>query len=437
MKRYRIMTLGCKVNQCESAALAHQLEGTGARPHKGPGSADLVIVNTCTVTGKAAMQSRQTIRRAIRSHPQARIVVTGCYAQTAPEEIQAIQEVDLIVGHADKLRIAELIQGARLPVRQAALVKDNIFQCREFAKLPWAAPEDRTRAFLKIQDGCSAMCSYCIVPYARGRSRSMPVADVVSHLQALGRSGFREVVLTGIHLGAYGTDLEPPVSLSQLLFQISQKPPVDRLRLSSIEPGEVDANLLQMAAFSSGFICSHLHLPLQSGDNVILQRMGRPYTREDFTATVHAVRKHLPDAAIGADVLVGFPGEDEAAFGQTLDLIRALPLTYLHVFPFSPRKGTPAASYKGHVPQRMVKERCRRLRELGEAKKQGFLNSLVGHTVQVLVQKRTDPKTGYPSGLSHNYVTVYLQGSQLEVNALVKARIESVSRDLTVTASLL
>ena len=437
MKRYRIMTLGCKVNQCESAALAHQLEGTGARPHKGPGSADLVIVNTCTVTGKAAMQSRQAIRRAIRSHPQARIVVTGCYAQTAPEEIQAIQEVDLIVGHADKLRIAELIQGARLPVRQAALVKDNIFQCREFAKLPWAAPEDRTRAFLKIQDGCSAMCSYCIVPYARGRSRSMPVADVVAHLQALGRSGFREVVLTGIHLGAYGTDLEPPVSLSQLLFQISQKPPVDRLRLSSIEPGEVDANLLQMAAFSSGFICSHLHLPLQSGDNVILQRMGRPYTREDFTATVHAVRKHLPDAAIGADVLVGFPGEDEAAFGQTLDLIRALPLTYLHVFPFSPRKGTPAASYKGHVPQRMVKERCRRLRELGEAKKQSFLNSLVGHTVQVLVQKRTDPKTGYPNGLSHNYVTVYLQGSQLEVNALVKARIESVSRDLTVTASLL
>lgn len=436
MKRYTIKTLGCKVNQCESVALAHLLEQAGATRQADGKSAEVVIINTCAVTGKAAMQSRQAIRQAIRNHPGARIVVTGCYAQTAPQEIQVIQGVDLIVGHTDKLRIAEFIHPTPLSRQVVTRVNDNIFQCRDFANLPWAAPEDRTRAFLKIQDGCNAMCTYCIVPYARGRSRSMPPRDVSGHLQTLGRQGFREVVLTGIHLGAYGKELNPPSSLGELLTRISQCPPVDRVRLSSIEPTEVDAALLRLMASPEGFICRHLHIPLQSGDTSILKRMGRPYTREDFSEVVSSIRRHLPDAAIGADVLVGFPGEDEAAFERTYSLIQALPLTYLHVFPFSPRKGTPAATYNDQVPQSLVKARCNKLRELGRAKKQAFLNTLIGRTVQVLIQSGPDPQSGHPSGLSHNYVTVDLPEAQLEVNTLIKAKITAIVCDRKALATI-
>lgn len=426
MKQVIITTLGCKVNQCESSAIGTQLAAAGYETVKNGASVELIVINTCTVTGKAAMQSRQAIRQAMRQYPDAKIVVTGCYAQTAPEEIQAIQGIDLIVGHADKMRIGELISHKHLKSASTQLIHqpiDKIDQTHGFAAMPSMAPEGRTRAFLKIQDGCNAFCTYCIVPHARGRSRSMPVSDVTNHLKHLGSLGYREVVLTGIHLGAFGKDLTPALTLTALLERLISTCPVERLRLSSIEPTEVEDTLLCLMAADPSPLCPHLHIPLQSGDDQILKRMGRPYSHAKFSRVIQNATHILPHAAIGVDTLVGFPGESEAAFEQTYTLIESLPISYLHVFPFSPRKGTPAADYKDHVSQNIVKARCRHLRRLGEEKKMAFYRSQIGRTVNVLVETNKDAVTGHPKGFSDNYLPVVLPGQEVAVNAMVTVTI--------------
>ena len=432
MNRYAITTLGCKVNQCESAALGHLMEKAGYRAAEDEGNADVVIINTCTVTGKAAMQSRQATRKAIRNHPGAKIVVTGCYAQTAPDDIRSIKGVDLIVGNRDKLRIAELIGQAPKDASAANLVQRTVFNDQRFDDLPLPVYQGRTRAFLKIQDGCNTMCSYCIVPYARGRSRSMPPEDVQAHMKKLSVAGFHEVVLTGIHLGAYGSDLCPPTTLADLLTDAVHNQGVDRIRLSSIEPTEVESRLMDLVSGIHGRLCRHFHIPLQSGDNAVLLRMRRPYTREQFAEVVSGIHNRVPDAAIGVDVLAGFPGEEDAAFRQTYDLLELLPVTYLHVFPFSPRKGTPAAQFKNQVPERITKERCRRLRLLGEQKKMAFYRSVIGKTLRVLVETAGDARSLPAKGLSDNYIPVLLPGASLKENSFVTTRVVEVREDANV-----
>jgi threonylcarbamoyladenosine tRNA methylthiotransferase MtaB len=431
MKSFTIITLGCKVNQCESAALAELLESAGYRSGAPGNGNDLVVINTCTVTGKAAMQSRQAIRRVIRNHPEAEIVVTGCYAQTAPDEIQRIAGVHYIIGHRDKMKISELLGRTGTKTARPTVIGHDIAEQGGFEPFPPAAPQERTRAFLKIQDGCNAFCTYCIVPYARGRSRSMAPHDVHMHLARLAGSGLREVVLTGIHLGAYGKDLEPRMSLAALLVSIAKNRSEPRLRLSSIEPTEMEADLISLVANSSASLCPHFHIPLQSGDNDILKRMGRPYDREIFAQTVADVHGAIPHAAIGADILVGFPGEDESAFSRTVALVERLPIAYLHVFPFSPRKGTPAASFEPKVRNSEVKERCRHLRQVSEKKKARFYNANIGRAIMVLVES---VRPGYARGLSENYLPVVLPGTGFTENSLVPARIEKVESDLTVIA---
>lgn len=429
MKRFHITTLGCKVNQCESAALASMLESDGASAARNIDQSDIVVINTCTVTGKAAMQSRQAIRRAIRRNPNATIIVTGCYAQTAPQEIQTIKGIDLIVGHADKLRIAEF---ARLPLPEAEsprLIRKSIHQAEQFDAMPSVSPRKRTRAFLKIQDGCNAFCTYCIVPHARGRSRSMPVPDVVQHMAKLTANGFQEVVLTGIHLGSYGQDLTPPTSLTALLSQLVHGTNMPRIRISSIEPTEIDAALIHLVADPQSCVCPHLHVPLQSGDNDILKRMGRPYTREKFAEVMMTIHQVLPHAAIGVDIMAGFPGESDEAFERSYQLIQALPTTYLHVFPFSPRKGTPAATFPGKIFDAAVKARSRCLRELGEKKKTEFFQSQIDRTVTVLVETSRDAATGFARGLSGNYIPVLIPESGLVENTFVDVRIVEVTSD--------
>lgn len=435
MKHYAITTLGCKVNQCESSALGSLLETSGYRHIESMGNADLVVINTCTVTGKAAMQSRQAIRQAIRNHPKAKIVVTGCYAQTAPQEIQAIEGVEYIVGHADKLSIARMLEEAVPTSEGCVLLHRNIHRARCFDPMPSVAPASRTRAFLKIQDGCDAYCSYCIVPHARGRSRSMPVIEALRHIDHLNKHHFKEIVLTGIHLGAYGKDLLPQISLYEFIELIHRDRPANRIRLSSIEPTEVDANLVELMANPESPLCPHFHIPLQSGDDTILKRMGRPYTRRQFSEVIQGIRAKLPHAAIGVDVLVGFPGEDDHAFKQTYDLIDSLGVTYLHVFPFSPRHGTPAAKFKNRVPDPIVKERCKRLRKLGEEKKERFYQANMHRLVKVLIEK-SDDKTGDARGISENYIPVMLPNTGLQENALVAARIQSIDPKLNVTAEI-
>jgi threonylcarbamoyladenosine tRNA methylthiotransferase MtaB len=428
MKRVIVTTLGCKVNQCESAAIGSHLAAAGFEPATQDQAADLVVINTCTVTGKAAMQSRQAIRQAMRQHPGAKIVVTGCYAQTAPEEIQSIDGVSIIVGHADKLRIADILTRDASTAPPTQLIHQAALLPHDFAAMPSVAPDGRTRAFLKIQDGCNAYCTYCIVPHARGRSRSMPVADVKAHLQTLGAAGHREVVLTGIHLGAFGKDFDPPLSLVHLLDQMIPACPVDRLRLSSIEPTEINDRILDLMAESHTPLCPHLHIPLQSGDNRILKQMGRPYCRERFRHTIQTVKNRLPQAAIGVDVLVGFPGESDVAFKQTVDLIQELPVTYLHVFPFSTRKGTPAADFKDKIPETIITARCRRLRRLGEEKRTAFYNSQIGQRVEVLVETTRDAVSGRPKGHSANYLPVVVAHNQVAANTIVSVQIEGLDK---------
>ncbi len=428
MKKFSIITLGCKVNQCESAALAGLMEASGCKPGDSDEKNDLVVINTCTVTHKAAMQSRQAIRQAVRNHPGAKIVVTGCYAQTAPEEIQQINGVDCIVGHGDKLNIPEIVSRTLPQSCKPTIVHHDILQARCFNALPSVAPETRTRAFLKIQDGCNAFCTYCIVPHARGHSRSMLAKDVRMHYDRLALQGFKEVVLTGIHLGAYGKDLEPKTSLLELLMSIAEQKRGGRIRISSIEPTEVDTGLINLMAVPQSPLCPHLHIPLQSGDNGILKRMGRPYDRERFAQTIEEIHRNIAHAAIGVDILVGFPGEDDAAFDRTVTLIQRLPVSYLHVFPFSPRKGTPAAGFKGKVPQSIVKARCKRLRQLGEEKKARFYHANIGRVVNVLIES---VRSGHARGLSENYIPVIIPGDQYAENSIASVRIEKIQQDLT------
>lgn len=426
MKRFRTITLGCKVNQCESAAISQLLTSSGLEQAQDQTETDMVVINTCTVTGKAAMQSRQAVRQAIRNHPRARIVVTGCHAQTAPEELRAIPGVDLIIGHGDKMRIGEVVSSAAPLLAPLGPMERREGSPCEFAALPSITPDERTRAFLKIQDGCDTRCTYCIVPYARGGSRSMPADRVRQHLHQLGADGFHEVVLTGIHLGAYGGDLRPYVNLVDLLASVTQKSPVHRIRLSSIEPTEVDQHLINLMANSKGAICRHLHIPLQSGDNAILRRMGRPYTREQFAQVIQDIHQKIPRMAIGVDVMAGFPGETEDAFENSFRLIEALPVTYLHVFPFSPRKGTPAAGFKPKVPERIAKERCRRLRRLGDEKRNAFYQSMVGQRVEVLIEAIAD---GVAKGWSDNYLPVTIPDARVEENRLITVHISGLGPD--------
>ncbi len=426
MKTFKITTLGCKVNQYESESLGQCLKSAGWTPVHKEEKADLCIINTCTVTHKASMQSRQAARQAIRCHPEARVLVTGCYAQTEPEVIAEIDGVDAIVGHREKHRIPELVAlSSNEKTGNPEIYCSNIGHERIFRRIPMEEIGERTRPFLKIQDGCDAFCTYCIVPHARGRSRSLPPKAVLDSIRALAGSGYHEVVLSGVHLGCYGNDLTPKTDLFSVLKAIDRERVIDRVRISSIEPHELTGDIIDLVADSTRF-CRHFHIPLQSGDDGILKRMGRPYTRAGFGSLVHRLRTRIPDAAIGADVLVGFPGEDEAAFRNTCNLIQEIPITYLHVFPFSPRKGTPAAGFPNQVPVNTVKQRCKWLRKLGIAKKTAFLKSFPGKAVTVLVETRRDRKTGMLKGIASNYLTVLLDGGDELHNRLVEVKIESM-----------
>lgn len=420
-KKVAMTTLGCKVNQYESSALAWEFSERGYEVVPFHTWADIYVINTCTVTGRSDYQARQLIRRAYRTNPAALIAVTGCYAQVAPVEIAAMPEVTLIVGNDEKTTLPERIEAladgaSKVQVGDISRVKDIRFQAAPFFP-------GHTRAFLKIQDGCDAWCSYCIVPAARGRSRSLPMEDMLAQLRNLGRSGYREVVLTGIHLGAYGRDLNNPVKLTDLIGIIEEERPVGRIRLSSLEPAEVSDELIDLVSWSKVF-CPHFHIPLQSGDDNVLKTMKRTYHSSFFSDLIWKIRRKIPRAAIGVDVMAGFPGEDEAAFQNTFDLIASLPLTYLHVFPYSRRPGTPAAAMSGQVAEKAKKERAEALRHLGAHKRGEFARSFVGAEMPVLIEGYEGREGKNMQGWTDNYLTVLIDRIDPEwVNRVVTVRI--------------
>jgi len=441
---FSIVTLGCKVNQFESETIAWQLKASGfdwitrsAVPVNPRGHT--CIINTCTVTHKASMQSRQAIRQAIRSHPEARIIVTGCLAQTHPDSIRNISGIDRIVGHAHKHRIPEMLVS---PQDEDArpLPAEHCFQPRSPAEPGFAPLGNRTRPFLKIQDGCDTFCTYCIVPHARGRHRSMPFADVLASVQNIGAANFHEVVLTGIHMGCYGKDLSPKTDLVTLLARLRDQRAIDRIRLSSVEPLEITDKLIHLVSepwVRPGHICRHFHIPMQSGDDTILKRMNRPYRQLEFRQRIAVIKKAMPDAAIGVDVMIGFPGETEFFYHNTLKLLDSLPITYLHVFPFSARQGTPASHFPDPVPAGVVRERCREVRELGKAKRRTFLKKHLNSEVDVLVETTRDRTTGRLKGITTNYIKILLDGNDDIKNTFQNVRITGIHDDQTAIGRLL
>jgi threonylcarbamoyladenosine tRNA methylthiotransferase MtaB len=364
------------------------------------GHADLVVLNSCTVTSAADEDLRHTVRRVNRENPEARILVTGCYAQRAPEEIAALPGVEWVVGNSDKTHIPDLVAD-ELGHFHGQIHVHDIFAQHEFLSAPVEdAAGDRARPNLKIQDGCNNRCSFCVIPFVRGRSRSMPADQVIEQVRGLARN-YREVVLSGVNLGRWGREPGSTLRLVGLVKRMLDETPVERLRLSSVEPMDFSDELLGLMA-ESGRIAKHVHAPLQSGSDGVLRRMHRKYRPRHYADRVQKARAWMPNAAVGADVMVGFPGETEAEFEETFQFIDSLPFTYLHVFTYSARPGTPAATAPGQVPMPIRKERNRRLRELAERKNLAFRKQFLGETLSVVTlgQGRM--------ALSSNYLKVEL-----------------------------
>lgn len=412
MKKVAITTLGCKTNQFESAGMSESLQQQGYQTVPFNEQADVYIINTCTVTAKSDAESRKLIRRAARLNPAAQVVVTGCYAQLAADELSRLPNVSLVIGNSEKRDIARLLETAVQEGGASVSVADisgestaEPLQLESFA--------EHTRAFLQIQNGCDAYCAYCIVPYARGRSRSVPFDEVLAGVKRFADAGFREVVLTGIHLGAYGRDLPDKVDLAALLNEVGASGAVNRLRVGSVEPDEVTDVLIDIMA-SGRHICPHLHLPLQSGSDRVLAAMGRGYRSGEIRTLVDRLVKAMHDIAIGFDVIAGFPGESDADHAATCSLLQELPTAYLHVFPYSRRPGTRAAEMPGHLSPQVIKRRAEELRRIGEEKKLAFASRFVGKELELVMLE------GGKRGISGNYLTVSLAKSHDAPVARVK-----------------
>ncbi len=416
MKKYKIITLGCKVNRFESDAISASLDALDFKQSQKTEDLEIYIINTCAITGKASMQSRQEIRKALRlkeKNKNLKVIATGCFVQTEPYEIRNIEGIDIIVGNADKHNIPYLIAD-----NKEILIK-NIFEEKEFAHIPITLKKTRQRQVLKIQDGCSCFCSYCIVPYARGASRSMKFDDVIEYIKKLDSLSFKEAVLTGINLGCYGEDLSPKTDLFSLLKYIDEKKLIHRVRLSSIEPDKLSSEIIKLVSESNTF-CDHFHIPLQSGDDEILKKMKRPYTKNFFENLIMKIAQLMPNAAVGIDIMAGFPEESEKAFENTYSLIEKLPISYLHVFPFSPRKNTLAEKFKNKVASIEIKKRAKKLRMLGEEKKERFYESQKGRIIEAIIE--SEFKKGMLKARTSNYLTALIKGDTDLVGKIVKVK---------------
>ena len=415
MDRFFIKNFGCRASQADGAAIEAGLAAKGLAPVGDACDADLVVLNTCTVTATADDEVRQTVRRIHREHPQARILVTGCYAQRAPEEILRLEGVSLVVGNSHKTRIPDLVTE---PYHGQIQVGD-IFEQRDFLSAPVDdALGDRTRPNLKIQDGCNNRCSFCIIPFVRGRNRSASPDQVVREVRTLAEK-YREVVLSGINLGRWGRDFEGRTRLVDLLRKLLDETPIERLRLSSVEPMDFSDELLALMG-ESPRIAKHVHAPLQSGSDRVLRRMHRKYRPRHYADRIAKARTLMPDCAVGADVMTGFPGETDAEFEESRTFIESLPFTYLHVFTYSERPGTPAAEAADQVPVPVRRDRTRQLRELGTRKNLQFRQSMVGRTISVVTLDR--------GALSDNYLKVTLAGERMP-NQITDVRVGGVSSD--------
>lgn len=421
-----LATLGCKVNQFESAAFLSAFAERDVEVVPFSQEADVYIVNTCAVTAKASAQSRRMIRTALRKNPEARMVVTGCYAQIGSQDIMGIVEQPLcIIGNGFKDNLVDVALAEQHC--DLEMLMGDISRRKEICPLEVRRFPGRTRAYLKIQDGCNSFCSYCVVPFTRGRSRSQAPEQVLRQARIFAEEGYLEQVVTGIHTGTYGHDLSPRTDLVSLLRLLVRECP-GRFRVSSLDPGEITDELLALMATEKNLM-PHLHIPLQSGDDRILKKMQRHYRGEDFANLIGRIKEKLPAAAIGVDVMAGFPGEDDRAFRNTYDLLARLPITYLHVFPYSKRPGTVAAGMAGQVLKQVKEERVALLQELAGRKKREFYAAHLGEVREVLTEMGDRWKSGRRQGFTDNYIPVSFVAPAVAANQLVKIRLAQLDEE--------
>ena len=443
MKGYCIQNFGCRAAQADGAAIERQLADLGMSRVEDAGQAQIVVLNTCTVTSAADQDARAAIRRTHRQQPDAKILVTGCYAQRAPQEIAALDGVTWVVGNSHKNQIGNLVAGSPaldfVPVSSLGNISpdlaggdfvpkiyaSDIFAHTELQAAPVFDGIERTRANLKVQDGCDNRCSFCVIPFVRGQSRSLPIDKAIREIDALERSGYREIVISGINLGRWGRDFSPQKRFIDLLNCLLERTFFAKLRLSSVEPMDWTEELIALTASCSG-ICKHAHVPLQSGSDPVLRKMHRKYRPWHYAEKIEKIRALMPTAAIGADVMVGFPGETDELFEESHRFIESLPFTYLHVFTYSPRPNTSAAAMPGQVPLHVARERNRILRALSAEKNLKFRRGFVGKTLDALTLSRTNGDE--TEALSDNYLKIRVGGTH-QSNRFVKVHINRVSND--------
>ncbi len=425
-KKIIINTLGCKVNQYESAAFLCAFEESGCETAKTGEDADIVVINTCTVTANAGAESRKTVRRLMRRHPNAKVVITGCYAQMAASELAEIVESPVcIVGNGNKHLLVEA--ALKETPCDLTMLMGKILKKDTVSKLPMKRFGSRTRAYLRVQDGCNNFCTYCIVPYTRGPSRSLALTDILEQAQRFSDAGHKEMVITGIHVGMYGKDLNENMDITDLMVALCEAHPAIRFRLSSIEPQEITDKLLAAMASCQNFM-PHFHIPLQSGDDTILSRMRRGYDRETFRKIIKKCMDTFPDAAVGIDILTGFPGEGEEEFTNSKQLLEEISATYFHVFPYSKRPGTLAASFPDQVPKQISTGRVATLRKLAQKKQLEFYTRHLQTERPVLVEKNRN-RENLLSGFTDNYIPVVFDGEDSLMGQIVSIKLKEIQNN--------
>lgn len=420
-KKAAFYTLGCKVNQYETEAVIDIFKDNGYKIVDFSEKADVYIVNSCAVTNEAARKTRQFARRAKRKSQESIVAIVGCYTQAFPEEVKDIEEIDFVMGSNNKADILnkaeEMMAGNSIDFEV-----EEYNMLREYEDLELKRLSNTTRANVKIEDGCNQFCSYCIIPYARGPVRSRAQEDVVAEIKRLSQQGVKEIILTGTHLGAYGSEKGNPKALTELMQRLTEIDELKRVRLSSIEGTEIDQGIIDLIAEEDIF-CPHLHLPLQSGSNQILEAMNRPYTVEEFKQTVARLRKRIPDLAVTTDVIVGFPGETEETFSKTIAEVKEIAFSKIHVFPYSAREGTPAAEME-QINGNIIKDYSKKLRLVNEALMFDYQQKFIGQIKEVLIEEVRDHQTGLLTGYTDNYLKVLTEGPDKLKNKLVKVKLE-------------
>jgi len=429
MKNVAFHTLGCKVNQYETQAISGIFKNEGYEVVDFYDKADVYVINTCTVTSLSDRKSRQMIRKAKHTNPDSIVVVVGCYAQTAPDEVAKIPGVNLIVGTKERGMIPEYIRRIENGEEQINAVND-IMGNRYFEELPVDSNIERTRAFLKIQEGCSQFCSYCIIPYARGPIRSRKKAEVLAEAQKMADSGFKEIVITGIHVASYGKDTKES-SLMDIIKEVDKIEGIERIRLGSIEPTTITEEFAQMAG-NMPKLCPHYHISLQSGCDETLKRMNRKYTTREYEEVVERLRAHIPDVAITTDVMVGFPGETEEEFNTTYEFLKRINLYQMHVFKFSPRKGTPAAKFDNQIQPEIKDVRSKLLINLSRENTHAFNKKHEGRTLPVIVEQNFKDSKDLMEGMTPNYIRVVLKAEENIAGSIVNVYLKDAVEDYIV-----